>query len=523
MAVISRPSLRGGLWKAATWFRDNAYVIGLVAVLALALPAFMDYWLVVSPFMVVYVLRYVVLIGVLFLAFQFVVNDSPWFVRLVMSMVLGQVILNYGFTNMVVGGGGVKFTLAEAGVLLGLLFLLPKTFKVLRQVKLFWVCMVALIVPPAIHLLPGIQKYGMAALRDVLSVVDLIYLLAGLTVCTYGLMMQRWVRWRNRFLMMWIVGSALYGLMYPISPYLLAISPGFQSYQQTIPVFGHMLTAPINAMAAVAAWYTLPQAYPKRAWLRVPLGVVVVMGTMAAVAISQSRNMYAFVLLMPIMLAFFGYRKAFTATLVGIVMMIAALGVLEVFHVKIPGRISDVTLSAIVDRFMSVSGKHGDASGAHGVNQRIDWWASSLDKWRASPDTVVFGVGYGQALTNFFSPGGDNNEGVAVREPHNSYVSSLSRGGLVYFSLWLYLIIAPIIMAIRGGRLRTQDLESNGGYRGVAIWSSLVMMMLAMSALSEPVFETPSLAAIFYFVAGVAVVEYQVVSGRLRIPGTPAP
>ena len=503
--------------KPLAWARENVWVMTVVILLGVVLPGVLDYLLIVSPFVLLNSLRYVVLLGVLMLGFQFVVKDAPWYVRLVMSMVLGQVILNYGFTNMVIGAGSAKVTLAEAGVLLGLAVLVPKTIRVLKSVPLFWVCMAALIIPPTIHLVPGVQKYGMAAMRDVLSVVDLIYLLAGLTVATFGLLNKKWLAWRNRFLMMWIVGASLYGLLYPISPYLLTVSPGFQSYQQTIPVFGNMLTAPINAMAAVAAWYALPQAYPQRAWLRIPLGVAVMVGTMASVALAQSRNMYAFVLLMPVMLGFFGFRKAFTATVVGIVLLIASLGVLEAFNVKIPGRISDVTLSAIVDRFMSVSGKHGDDSGAHGVNQRMDWWASSLDKWSASPETVVFGVGYGQALTNFFSPGGDNNEGVAVREPHNSYVSSVSRGGLVYLALWLYLVFTPLIMAIKGGRMAASDPQANGGYRGVAVWSSLLMMMLAMSALSEPVFETPSFAAMYYFVAGIAVVEYLAVSGRLPL------
>src|SRR3989344_4693583 len=90
--------------------------------------------------------------------------------------------LNYWLGNIVVGGGGIKFTLAELGVLIALFFLLPKTFVVLKQVPAFWVCLVALIVPPLIHLYPGIKTYGMSALRDILSVVDLIYFLAGLSV-----------------------------------------------------------------------------------------------------------------------------------------------------------------------------------------------------------------------------------------------------------------------------------------------------------------------------------------------------
>ncbi|MBI5926415.1 MAG: O-antigen ligase family protein [Aquabacterium sp.] len=517
MAVMSWASF-GSLSNMKAWVQGNIFALFLVAFLGLALPGFLAYWLMISPFLVLYVARYIVLVGLLLLAFQIAIRGAPWYVRVVLAMILGQMLFNYGFSNIVIGAGGAKFTMAELGVAIGLLFLLPKTFPVLRHIPAFWVCMTALLVPPAIHLYPNIRDYGMAALRDVLSVVDLMYFLAGLSVCIYGLMMGRWMAWRMRFLTIWIIGGSIYGAMAPLSPYILAISPGFQSYQQTIPVLGHMLTAPYNAIAAVAAWYAVPRLYPAAAWLRYPLVVVVMLGSLAAIVLAQSRNLYGAFLLLPVVLAYFGYRKAFSATLAGVVLMIAALGLLETFEVKIPGRISDVTLSAFVDRILSVSGKHGDAVGAHGVQQRMDWWSSSLNKWSVSPETMVFGLGYGQALTNFSAPGGDYGEGVVVREPHNSFISSLSRGGVVYLCLWLYLILSPVIAAAKGARMTNLDPETSMNYRGVATLMVIVMGMLLLTAVSEPIFETPSIAAMYYFVAGVAIVEYLVVSGRIRVP-----
>jgi hypothetical protein len=39
-----------------------------------------------------------------------------------------------------------------------------------------------------------------------------------------------------------------------------------------------------------------------------------------------------------------------------------------------------------------------------------------------------------------------------------------------------------------------------------------------VTALSEPIFETPSIAAMYYFVAGIATMEYMVMSKRVKTP-----
>lgn len=520
MSPLVEP-ISGFLSKRWEGLRSQLPSIAVCVALGLMVPLFLNYWMVSNPFTVLSVLRYVVLAGVLLAAFQYVSSDAPWYVRAVMSVILGQAILNYGFSNMVVGAGGAKVTLAELAVFVGLLMLLPQTIQVLRRIPAFWVCLSAMGIPFVVHLHGDFGRYGMAAIRDVLSVVDLVYFIGGLAVTVYGISQGKWVAWRNRLLMMWMVMGVLYGLLSPVSSYIRAVSPGFQSYQQTVPVLGHMVTAAFNSAAAVAAWFALPHLFPKRGWLRHIYAVILAASTVAIVAVSQSRNYYAVFLFLPILLAYFGYRKAFVSTLLGVVMLVAGLGVVEVFGIKIPGRINEVTLSAVFDRALTLSGKHGDAEGAHGVNQRLDWWASSLDKWNASPETILFGVGYGQPLTNFRSPGGDFGEGVVVREPHNSAVSSLSRGGLVYFSLWAYIVLMPLIVAAKGARRAVGQESDNGHYRGVATWSFILMAVCLFTSFSQPNFETPSIAAMYYFVAGMALVEYLVVTGRLVVPLKP--
>jgi hypothetical protein len=435
-----------------------------------------------------------------------------------MSMILGQLILNYGFSNIVIGSGGAKFTLAESGVMVGVLFLLPRVMPVLRQLPVFWVTVVAILMPAVVHLGGDVGHYGLAALRDYLSVADLMYFVAGLTVTAYGLMQGKWLAWRNHFLNIWLVAGAVYGLMSPVAPYLQVVSPVFQSYQQAIPVLGSTLTSPFNVMACIAAWYAIPFAYPSNRVLKWMMFLAALLGTLFVVATEQSRNLYAAFLLLPVALAYLGYRRAFLVTIASVFLAVGGLMILEVFQIKVQGRISDVTLSAVVDRAMTLSGKHGDKSGAHGVNQRLDWWGSAMDKWSDNPATVVFGVGYGQALTNFAAPGAEPGSGVLVREPHNSYVSSLARGGLAYLGLWLFIILSPLFTAIKMARTQALDAQASGGVRGVSAWAVIVFLVLLMTAVTEPIFETPSIAAMYYFLAGIVVVECATVMRKIKIP-----
>lgn len=497
-------------------FKVLFYVL-LFGTFGVAIPVVLSYFVVMSPFMGMYFLKYAVMFILLFVAFKAVAPSAPWYIRLIMSVTLGQMIFNYGFTNIVIGFGSVKLTFAEAGAMVGMLFLIPSTLRVLSKTPAFWVCLIAMVIPPTVHLYQDFALYKMAALRDIISVLDLTFFMAGMAVCIFGVQKGVWVSWRDRFLRLWLIAAVVYGLTWPMSNFIMSISPGFQSYQQTVPVFGHQVTAPYNIIGAVVAWFAIPHIFPTGKISRNVMMVLVMVSAIVIVGMFQSRNMYVIVLILPVALAYFGYRKAFIGTIIGLCLMVLSLFLLEQYQVKIPGRISNLTLSAVANRLLSISGKHGDAEGARGVQQRLDWWGSAINKWSQSPETVVFGVGYGPALTNFSSPGGDHGEGVVVREPHNSMISSLARGGLVYFCLWAWLVFSPMYKAFMATRLPGLSDDYGGHFKGFATWALLLMFTIWISCLSEPIYETPSIAAMYYFVAGIMTMEWYVVTRRVAV------
>jgi len=94
---------------------------------------------------------------------------------------------------------------------------------------------------------------------------------------------------------------------------------------------------------------------------------------------------------------------------------------------------------------------------------------------------------------------------------------------LVYFLLWGYVVFAPLLMAARGARMKSLSSEAGGHYRGVAAWSVVMMVMILFQSLSEPHFETPSIAAMYYFLAGMALMEYLSITGRVKYPPLRSP
>ena len=60
----------------------------------------------------------------------------------------------------------------------------------------------------------------------------------------------------------------------------------------------------------------------------------------------------------------------------------------------------------------------GVCSAAEGVGQRLGWWTNIFQRMAQDPFSLLLGLGYGVALTDFYG-----SSGAAVREPHNSYVT----------------------------------------------------------------------------------------------------
>jgi hypothetical protein len=461
------------------------------------LPLFLAFFIVLAPGLSLFLLRYIALIAFVLLVFKLTAGKGPWAVRLAFSAILGQAILNYGFSNIAIG----PITFAEGAIALSLLFILPRCWSSISKIPLFWIAILAIAIPAISHLPFDLRKYGMPALRDFLSPADIIYFIAGLAVCCLGLKLNLWEDWRKRFLQFLVFGGFIYTLLTPFAKQVSNLSPVFSSYQQPVPVFGTFVTGPINVLGAILSISLLPEIFPKRKTFRTLLSILMVLLCGAGLLALQSRGFLGAVFVTLVALLLSGRTATVRNWLIGVACFIFALWMIDAYDITIEGRVSNIGLKTLVNRVASVTGKHGEEAGRRGVEQRQKWWEQSLGHWSESPSSIVIGAGYGLPLTDFSSAGTETGKGVLVREPHNSYISSLTRGGIIYLALWGMIIFIPITKAIQ--TLRRKDLETDDDNKlGRSLWVFCILFSLLLISINEPTFETPSLAAIYYFIAG---------------------
>jgi hypothetical protein len=195
-----------------------------------------------------------------------------------------------------------------------------------------------------------------------------------------------------------------------------------------------------------------------------------------------------------------------------VVLGIGALVVIEVSGIEIQGRIATVTASGIWDHLLSLTGQSRSAEfegSAAGVTQRREWRDASLEKWAFSPQTMLVGIGFGDALTNHIVIG-TGGEIIIVREPHNSFVTMLTRGGLLALSVFLTLLVYILaITAVGYWRYRAHDRRLAAIFLGGFLWQVMAMLQ----GWGQPYFENPYTVVPNYFVYGSLIALWHHLGG----------
>jgi O-antigen ligase len=130
---------------------------------------------------------------------------------------------------------------------------------------------------------------------------------------------------------------------------------------------------------------------------------------------------------------------------------------------------------------------------SHDVD-RGDWYQEVWDQVRSSPSNLAVGVGFGQVLINF-----ENEQGIPVRQPHNSSLTVLARVGFVGLSIWLLFIGLVIVRYVRF--LRTPYITA--GVSTLVLWLFLQFILTLLDASVQPSLEFSHGAIPFYFLLGL--------------------
>lgn len=409
-----------------------------------------------------------------------------WQIILLMAL-SGYMLVNYGFENLAFHLGGVPIIFSYLLMFTALGLAAYRHPDLLRSVgqepAIFF--LLAMFILACFHLVVDLPKYGIWAIRDASICFDCMFIVLGLLWSRRKESLAPLMKW----LMVILLVNAAYSLTFPWQEKIQAWSPTSGVFLQ-IPLFGYY-RGNFLFLGLGALFYLFLSGYTVKwpRWIILFFAFVQLFG----LAILQARQMYVALLVILVLLVFIGESKKSGKLLLVLAAPVAAVLLLTVAGVEIPGRIGPVTADFFVEHFRSISGAEGTPGAT--VQGREEWYDEVFARIRNNP---WLGEGFGQALISFEN---DLTGGI-VRQPHNSTLTVLARLGIVGLLPWLALHLYVLTRFVYAFRHRSRLNRQSADF---ILWLFMVYVVYMISALVEPTFEFPSGAIPFYFFLGLSL------------------
>ena len=336
-------------------------------------------------------------------------------------------------------------------------------------------------------------REGAWAFRDGTQLIESLYLIVGFAVVVTTDEVLKLSRWVRRI----IAAACLYGFLFVFQWDLIAISPTLSGgSDQPIAIIGTFATTGTVMLLAAFMCMAEPVRTRRQKYFLTLVGGFLIS---YAVLVLQMRTTYiqllcltGFLLLVrPRALGRLG--SAFPVFCV----LLALIGA---FDLRIAGRLSsEIGWSFIYDHLQAIFGigtKGSIGEAASGVSLRFGWWLRLYDALTSDIVTFASGLGFGVALTDF-----RDTLGVLAREPHNSVISVIARGGVVGGFCWLWIqfdLFRVAYQAYRGARRLGWHEEA----QFILLVMAFAVLTLA-SCFGEDVMEKPYNAIPYYALWGI--------------------
>ena len=435
----------------------------------------------------------IVLGAAVYALFKWCRAQMDWWQLLLLGALTPSIILNYGFDNFAVGAGGVKFPLSDVLVFLALLLVLQKFGQ--RFVKEIVadppaLCLAGLLVMTFFHLLFNIPRWGFYSVRDSSMIFEAVLLILGVAWAQNPQGVEFLKRW---FFYVFLI-NLFYSYTFNWAEKIQYLSPKFGVFHPVPLIGNYQQTALWSVAAAIYFIWIGPQVVRWPRWTLILLAAA----QLGALGVLQVRAMYMGIGVIFVILLLFGETKKsvlFATTigwgagaLVALLLIVSALGI------QIQGRMGPVTFGFIGEQIQTVLNIGNANTRMSHEEDRADWYGQVWQRITSSPVNLVVGEGFGQALINFV-----NEEGVPVREPHNSSLTVLARLGFVGLSLWLLFLGMVVMRYIRYLRKRSAPDE----IRATVLWLFLCFVLYLMTFSVQPTLEFSHGSMPFYFLIGL--------------------
>jgi hypothetical protein len=435
---------------------------------------------------------------------------APVWIKLLYGLVVGHAILNAGFAGIIFSSGSLPIPLTDTVLALAIAAALshalfgPSEYRLPAGIVILmaWVTFNL-----ALHLPEDYATFKMDAARDGIRVAEALTIIPGYIAARMALRKgEEGVRWFKTLLVFLGMGVFLYGVASPAQEWLYGHSPYFAGGKTFSPLLGNYQSWPMTGLVGIFGVLAYRWAVPGPRSLRVNLfHGLIVLGGLTAFGILQSRAGYAYVLVSMVVLSFIGGQSRQVLAFLGFLAFCATvLLTIEVSGVQLKGRVGTLSVSGIAEHMISLTGQSSSDSefqgAAGGIDQRRAWRAYSLRLWGRDLESQVFGIGFGRVLTDLRHLDKDGQE-IYVPDPHNSYVTTLTRSGLVGLTVMLSMLSWAFYMAFVGyRRYRLQKKAVAAFFLGFLMF----LLYTIIDAWGEPHFELTHYIVPTYFLYGTA-------------------
>jgi len=402
-------------------------------------------------------------------------------------------VLGAGFMQLRIPPGGAGVPLGEVVLILSLLTINhSQTAPQFSRTIFVWPFLVwwGYCIGKAMFAFP---EYGFWALRDATHPIESLFLYVGFAFGMRVEAIERYWRWVPVILTL----VAIHSMGFPIDETLQAFSPSVQAaagYSSSI-LFNYV---GYYTFVMLSICYVMLFGVQKSAVKSFMLAGGMLF---AVVVIYHYRTLYLQIIMMIILFGFLrpgAFGKSTVIVLLGITGLALAPALGVEFQTQFAGGQS-FSLEFITKHFASSFGysAQGVESSASGYQLRLIWWADLYSRITASLDNIIFGLGYGFPLVNF---AGHEAE---VREPHNSFISTVSRAGLIGLSAYLLMFLILFLRVFKALRV-VRRMQWKAG-QGRLILVVMFTAFLWINAFTEDAMEKPFFAIPLYFMWGVTL------------------
>jgi hypothetical protein len=432
---------------------------------------------------------------ILFGLFRWCRQHMEWWQMLVLLALTPSIILNYGFDNFAVGAGRFNFPVGDLLMFLALILVTWRFGQAaIKNILLDppVACLMALLLMSFCHLLVDVPRYGFYAVRDSSKFFEAVILILGVMWAQNPL--------NIRLLKRWLFYLALINLFYSYTfiwgEKIQAMSPNFGVFHP-VPLLGNYQQTGLWLLLGVIYFLWIASSIVR--WPRWIL-VLLAAAQLGGLAIVQSRSTYVGMAVILLVLLLFRETKkllGFASTIgCGIGVLLALLLAVSALGIKPQGRVGPVTLSFVEEQAKTVLAVGDPNTRMSQDVDRANMYGEAWDRLRSSPANMVVGEGFGQVLVNLV-----NDEGIPVREPHNSSLSVLARLGFVGLSFWLLFIWLVLVRYVRVLRM----WSASEGATATVLWLFLCFLLYLLTATVQPTFEFSHGSMPFYFLVGLGI------------------